>query len=302
LRRVLRGRVGRRIPRRLRQRALERLELFLEVVTVAEALAVLLLQQLHDDRLGCLRQIRAQLARARGGRRALHLEQRLAIVRAIRQLPGDHLVEQDAERVEIALRRGVFTARLLGRHVLGRAKHGALGREPRIARECGQSEIEDLHEVAPTTARGQHDVVALEIAVHHAEVVGTREGGAHLLEDVDRARHRHRTLAALVRERLADEVLHHQVELAVLRFAHVVDVDDVRVVDAVGRARLPEHPCSKVRFTTQVRANELQRDDAIDEHVARAVDDAHAPFTKQRLETVATRDDLADVLVLLRAA
>jgi hypothetical protein len=40
-----------------------------------------------------------------------------------------------------------------------------------------------------------------------------------------------------------------------------VDVHDVRVVDAVGGARLAEHPRTQVRLTAQVGADELQGDE-----------------------------------------
>ena len=98
----------------------------------------------------------------------------------------------------------------------------------------------------------------------------------------------------LARERRADEVLHDEVELALLGLADVVDVDDVRVVDAVGGARLAQHPRAKMRLAAQIGANQLQRDDAIDEHVAGAIDDAHAAFAEARLEPVAPGDDLAE--------
>ena len=93
----------------------------------------------------------------------------------------------------------------------------------------------------------------------------------------------------LARERGADQVLHDEIELALLGLADVVDVDDVRVVDAVGRARLAQHPGPQVRLAPQVRADQLHRDDAVDEHVAGAVDDAHAAFADARLEAVAAR-------------
>ena len=86
-------------------------------------------------------------------RRALHLEQRLAVVAAEGQLPGEHLEEEDAERVEIALRRRLFAARLLGRHVLGRPEDRALRREARVHREVREAEVEDLHEVFSAAAR-----------------------------------------------------------------------------------------------------------------------------------------------------
>jgi len=46
-----------------------------------------------------------------------------------------------------------------------------------------------------------------------------------------------------------------------------VDVDDVRVIDAVGGARLAQHPLAQVRLAAEIRANELERHDAIDEDV-----------------------------------
>ena len=130
--------------------------------------------------------------------------------------------------------------------------------------------------------------------MNDAEVVGAREGRAHLLEDVDAAGERHRPARQLARERRADEVLHDEVELALLGLADVVDVDDVRVVDAVGGARFAQHPGAQVRLAAQVGANELHRDDAVDEDVAGAVDDAHASFADARLEPVAARDDAAE--------
>ncbi len=90
--------------------------------------------------------------------------------------------------------------------------------------------------------------------MHDAEVVGAREGRAHLLEDVDGARERRGALRELARERRADEVLHHEIELALFGLADVVDVDDVRVIDAVGRARLAEHPRAKVGLAAEVGA------------------------------------------------
>jgi len=51
----------------------------------------------------------------------------------------------------------------------------------------------------------------------------------------------------------------------------------VRVIDAVRGARLAEHPRAEVRLAAQVGANELQRNDSVDEDVTRPVDDAHPP-------------------------
>jgi hypothetical protein len=65
-------------------------------MAVAEALGRVFLQQAQDDGFGLRRHFVADRARSGGRRTALHLEQRLAITRAKRQLPGEHLEEQHA--------------------------------------------------------------------------------------------------------------------------------------------------------------------------------------------------------------
>ncbi|MFO0669228.1 MAG: hypothetical protein U0235_06300 [Polyangiaceae bacterium] len=95
----------------------------------------------------------------------------------------------------------------------------------------------------------------------------------------------------LRRERSPDEVLHDEIELALFGLADVVDVDDVRVVDPIRGARFAQHPRAKVRFSAQIRADELERDDAIDEDVAGAIDDAHSAFTGSGFEAITTGDD-----------
>ncbi len=90
------------------------------------------------------------------------------------------------------------------------------------------------------------------------------------------------------------QVLHDQVELAVLGLADVVDVDDVRVIDAVRRARLAQHPRAQVRLAAEIRPDQLERDDAIDEDVARPVHDPHPALPEAGFEAVTTGDDLPD--------
>jgi hypothetical protein len=127
-----------------------------------------------------------------------------------------------------------------------------------------------------------------------AEIVGARERGAHLLEDVDAPRERHGPPRELGRERRADEVLHDEVELALFGLADVVDVDDVGVIDAVGRPRLTQHPRPEVRLAAQIGANQLERHDPVDEHVPGSIDDPHAALAEPSLELVAPGDDLAE--------
>ena len=71
-----------------------------------------------------------------------------------------------------------------------------------------------------------------------------------------------------------------------------------RVVDAVRRARFAEHPRAEVSLAAQVRPNQLQCDDAVDEDVTRAIDDAHAAFARPGLEPVSTGDDASEHRIL----
>ena len=89
-------------------------------------------------------------------------------------------------------------------------------------------------------------------------------------------------------------VLHDEVKLALLGLADVVDVDDVRVVDAIGRARLAQHPRAEVGLAAQVRPDQLDGDDAVDEHVPRPVDHTHTAFADSRFESVTAGDDAAE--------
>jgi hypothetical protein len=95
--------------------------------------------------------------RRRRGGQVLH--QHLAVALADeRHAAGDHLVEHDAEGVDVGAVIDVAAAlALLGGHVRRRAHHQAGAGAPRarlIAGELGDAEVEQLDEVALAAARG----------------------------------------------------------------------------------------------------------------------------------------------------
>ena len=99
--------------------------------------------------------------------------------------PGDHLVHDRAERVDVAARVGGATGGLLGRHVLGRAHRHAGAGQPALARGLGlgrlrDAEVEHLDDVGGAVARDQEDVLGLEIAVDDALAVRGGERAADL--------------------------------------------------------------------------------------------------------------------------
>ena len=116
-----------------------------------------------------------------------HLRRRLGLEG---QAPGEQLVEDDADRVEVAARVERIAARLLGAHVLGRAADDAGARDARLLRvgaDLREAEVDDLHEVAARAHRLEDDVLGLEIAVDDALVVRFGERRERLAQDVDDA-------------------------------------------------------------------------------------------------------------------
>ena len=90
-----------------------------------------------------------------------------------REPAGEELVEDDADRVEVAARVERVAARLLGAHVLGRAADDARARDAgllRLGAHLGEAEVDDLHEVAARAQRLEDDVLGLEVAVDDVSV------------------------------------------------------------------------------------------------------------------------------------
>src|SRR5512133_791991 len=139
-----------------------------------------------------------------------------------------------------------------------------------------QSEIENLDEVLTSAAASKQNIVALEVAVDDSKIVGAGERGAHLLEYVYAALNWHRAACQLGRKRCPNEILHHQVQLAVVGLTDVMNVDDVCMIDAIGRSRLTQHPRAKMGFATEIWTDELDGDNSVDQHMASTIDDAHA--------------------------
>ena len=106
----------------------------------------------------------------------------------------EHLVEHDAERVDVCARVERLTTRLLRRHVTGRARVRAcfcfvrlrrVGRGERRRRELfieqRDTEVEDL-DVAVVA---QHYVFGLDVAVHDPRLVRGGERARRLRGDID---------------------------------------------------------------------------------------------------------------------
>ena len=272
-------------------------ELAVYAVRVHGALARVLRHEVEQQPLERLGRGRRQLAHRRRGLLEVLEEERGDVGRVERQDPRQHLVEQDAERVEVARGARVDRRDALGRHVLRRAEHLAGAREPRVLRRARDAEVEQLGEVGPVGASREEDVLGLEVAVHDAEVVGARERARDLDHDGQRAAERHGPFADGVRERGALEQLHHEVRGAVLALALVEDLDDVGVREPLGRLRLAAEALAHDAVLAERRVEDLHRARPVDQLVARPVDGGHAPLAEHVLDEVAPRERRAHVLI-----
>ena len=105
--------------------------------------------------------------------------------------PGEHLVEDDADGIEVDAQVEVAEARgLLGRHVLGRTHHGADARErvvvDAVARlAAAHAEVEELHERKAALAMHDEDVLRLHVSVDDPERVSGLEAREHLHGELD---------------------------------------------------------------------------------------------------------------------
>jgi hypothetical protein len=205
-----------------------------------------------------------------------------------RRPADEQLVEHDAERVEIRLRRRVGADPRLGRHVARRAERHAGGRHARIdrdaaaaagqrggglrrdrrrARELREPEVDD-HDVAVLV---DHQVRRLDVAGEHAARGRRPEAAEHARRQLEHLGPRHRP-AQRAERAAADEVV-DDVRL-IVDHADPVHHDDVRVADPRDRARLDEEPLAR-RLLAGAR-DHLDGDLAIEQRVVRAVDHAHA--------------------------
>ena len=229
----------------------------------------------------------------------VHLDHGHRVVVVVRHVAGQHLEREDAERVEVAARVERQAAALLGRHVLRRAEHDAGLRLHAVALEqLRDREVEQLHEVRRARHVQQEHVVGLDVAVNDADRVRLGERRAALDQDLHDALRRHRSALERIAQRHAVEELHRHEQSAVLRLAEVEHADRVRMLQARARLRLVVEALDPRLIASHLLVQHLQRDDAVDRHLARLVDDAHAAFADACLDLVATVDDFADEGVL----
>jgi hypothetical protein len=202
------------------------------------------------------------------------------------QPPGDKLVENDPDRVEV--RRGADRSALglLGRQVVDAAEDRAVLGEVGCAR-AGYSEVGQLQPVRAVDDR----VMGLQVAVHDAHAVDLAGGAQHLHDEVDRARElERRFIPDDGLERAPRDVLHRDV-VGARELAAVVDRHDVLVRQACCARRLAPEALYELLIPGEPRVQELDGDLAVQAEVLGAIHACGSALAKLLAEPVAAVDD-----------
>jgi hypothetical protein len=217
-----------------------------------------------------------ELARAIVRRRddALHQRIHARVGCALERRPAhQHLVEHDPEREDVRAAVERLALHLLRRHVLRRAEH--LGLRAGRRRHVGDAEVGELRGLG----RGDHDVGRLHVAMDHLVALGVVEAVGDLCRELGRDLEGQAGGSGQGGlQRLALQQLHGDVRRPVA-LAHVVDDHYRRVAEASRRARLAQEALAHrgLLVRREIAPQDLDRDVALDDRVARLVDDAHRP-------------------------
>jgi hypothetical protein len=203
---------------------------------------------------------------------------------------GEHFVHDAAERVDVGGGADGVAGGLFGGEVgSGAESHACLGKFG-AGEGFDDAKIGEAH-VAPAV---DHDVLGLDVAMYEAAGVGSCVGAADLGDDGDEIGGGH-AAAALedVLEVAALDVLHGDEHRAVGVLAKVVDIDNVRVIEARGGARFVEEALTGGFVACELGAKELDGDNSVEALVAGTVDDGGTAFAYLVHEEVASRQDAA---------
>ena len=211
-----------------------------------------------------------------------------------RSTAGEHLEQDDAERVDVGCAGDLVAARLLRAEVVDGAERRAGDGHRRLGHGARDAEVGDLH----VPGVGDHDVAGLHVAVDDPLAVRRLERARGADCDPHRIVDRQRAAVAQDRRQVATvDELHDDVLLAIGPVgAVVVDADDVRVRQAAGRARLLLEARGEARVGPELGPQDLDRHLAVELLVDGAPDRRHAAVAQRGDEPIAAADQPAEHL------
>ena len=225
-------------------------------------------------------------------------------------------VHAPSDQMSVRVRRAA-DGELLRAHEVGRADHRAVLRRPLQALRADaldiehlrDAEVDELHDVRQTVdvtrvaldVGGEEDVVRLEIAMNDVRGVRLRERARGLADHLGGLVGRERPPAnERLGERLALEILHHDVGQTGVGHAVVVDLHGMLRLDAGRGAGLDLETAPCVGALCELRANELDGDAGAEALVLSEPDRAHAARADEMTDLVLAPDDLSLEGLLLR--
>ena len=183
--------------------------------------------------------------------------------------------------------RHFFSRQLLGRHVSGSsaADLSALN----LIGDTRQAEISD-HDLPASI---EHDVRGLQVAVEHAFGVGGGQSGAELAGDIERLIFGQTADAAQQRrEILAIDVFHGEEGVA-LDVAHVVDAANVGMRNPPRDPHFIFETLQQTLIAGGFIGKKLERHRLAEREVVGAIHLAHAAFSQQSNDAIATSQQAA---------
>ena len=203
-----------------------------------------------------------------------------AVHQAGRSLPEEgflrakQLVQQHAKGPNVRAFVGMLAVVLLRGHVCkGADEHAGLSLGS--LDDAGDPEIHHFDDAV----LGDHDVGGLDVAMNDAALVGAVEGAARLhgVDELERDGQRSTVRDDLL-EALTFNEFHGDVGDVVL-FAHIVDGDDVGVLQPAGGLGLAVKALEQTGIGGHASGDGLDGDEAVDDRIASAVDHAHGAAT-----------------------
>src|SRR5271166_5565283 len=243
------------------------------------------LQNHLRERLGKVQLRNAFVRRLHVPFHMLH-HQRIQRVALKRRLPRYHLIEHDAQRINVSAAvnlAALLPHKLFRGHVERRAYQHAGHRHARLAIATGgfaqlrDSEVEHFGDFLTLLVDGENDVARLDVPVHHAQLVSDSQCPRCLRHNTKRPRHRE---SSLFQQNLADVLalyyFHHDEGAAVLGVVEVVHSDRIRMAELAGDDGFGLEALQEIGISGNAFVDHLDRAHLVERQVPAAIDHAHA--------------------------
>ena len=226
------------------------------------------------------------------------------VVGLVRDVSGQHLPQDDPNRIEITPGIEGLAHRLFRRQVVWRSVHDAcLGQlllnRPFWLPDFGDAEVEHFDELLVAPIFGEQDVVRFQVAVDDPKVMCLGNGPQYLLQDVDNVR---LTQSALRFDQLAQTlppyILHRQIEQPLGGPAKDEDANNIWMGELRDHARFPIEALNQFRIGSRRSVEHLDGDLLIDRLVFCEVDGPHATLAELPFDDIVTEHSLADQATL----